>query len=358
MKKFIVLLTSLLALTGCGDAAKKTGEQAERMKAKLRHEYKTEPISVRAIRIELSDNVASSVLVGCVEASKSAQVSTQYPGCIKNIPVRKGQKINAGTVIAIIDSQNINSAYDASKAVYEQACDALSRLEQVYGSGSVPEIKLIEAKTAVAKAEATFRSAEKALNDCSIRAPYSGVVGEIYPHEGMELPALAPILQLLDVSSVEVHASIPENEYASYSPGTAVRIEVPATGAELEGVLAVKGIEASRITRSYDCTFKFTKSSQTSSIMPGMVCKVHLSQTCGKVVIIPASAVMIDSEGHYVWCCNDGSISKKHITTGGFSGKGIIVSEGLQTGDMLVIDGSRKISDGMKGIKVIEQSGI
>lgn len=352
-RNLIICLILSVVLTGCSGSAL-SPKRISQLAAELRHEQKTEPITVRVIKVECSDNVASSVLVGTIEASKSAHVITQYPGCIKEILVRKGQKISAGTIIAKMDSQTLISAYDASKAIYEQACDALSRIEQVYGSGSVAEVKLIDAKTAVAKAETAFRAAEKSLDDCSIKAPYSGVVGEIYPHEGMELPALAPVIQLMDISSVEVHASIPENEYASCRPGMAVRIEVPATGVELDGVLAVKGIDASKITRSYDCTFKFTQSSQTSEIMPGMVCKVRLSQEGGKVVVIPALAVKLDEAGRYVWCCNEGTIYKKHIETGGFSGKGIIVTEGLEAGEMLVVEGARKISAGMTGIRIIE----
>jgi len=318
----------LVALTGCRNRAtvavekaeERVAERAAQVKAKLRQERKTEPISVKAMKIGFSENVASSMLVGSVEPAKSSIVNTQYPGCLRSIKVRKGQRVKAGTVLAVMDAQSVNSAYDAAKAVYDQAKDALSRVEQVYGSGSVSEAKLIEVKTAVSKAEATYRSAAKAKKDCQIRAPYSGVVGEIYPHEGMELAALAPVVQLLDVSSVEVHAAVPENEYASYPVGMAVRIEVPATGRTLDGVLAVKGIEASKISRAYDCTFKFADGAQITDIMPGMVCKVFLTGACENAIVIPASAVMIDGDGRYVWCCNDGVVEKKHITSGGFSG--------------------------------------
>lgn len=358
MKKYLLTSLALLSvLCGCsgGNAEEIVAERATQMKAKLRHERRTDPISVRAVRVDYSDNVASSVLVGTVEPSKSALVTTQYPGCIRHIFVHKGQTVSAGDVLAEVDAQSVNSAYDASKAVYEQAMDALKRIEQVYSSGSVPEVKMVEAKTAVAKAEATFRSAEKAKLDSRIRAPYSGVVGDIFPHEGMELAAMAPVLKLLDVSAVEIHAYVPENEYSAYSTGMPVQIEVPATVSVLDGVLAVKGIDASRATRSYDCTFKFATGAQTSGIMPGMLCKVRMTGAYGNVIVIPTSAVMADNKGRYVWCCNEGKITKTHITVGGFSGKGIIVTSGLDAGNMVVIDGSRKISSGMSGIRVIEE---
>jgi len=360
-KSLLIALVLLVALTGCKNKAmefadraeKKLSDRAAKVEAKLRQERKTEPVSVKVLKVGYSDNVAATMLVGSVEPAKSAMVNTKYPGCLKSIKVRKGQKISAGTVIAVIDAQNVASARDAAKAVYDQAKDALNRVEQVYSNGGVSESKLIEVKTAVAKAEAAYRSAEKASNDCRIRAPYSGVVGEIYPHEGMELAALAPLVQLLDVSAMEVHASVPENEYARYNVGMPVRIEVPAAGVTLDGVLSVKGLEASRATRAYDCTFTFEEP-KTTGIMPGMLCKVYLTGACQNAIVIPASAVMIDSEGRYVWCCNEGTVIKKHITCDGFSGNGIIVTAGLDEGDSLVIEGSRKISDGMSGIIVTE----
>jgi len=334
--------------------AEKAAWMKAEMKAKLRRERVTEPITVKALRVEFSENVAANTLVGTVEPAKNSVVTTLHQGTLKKILVRKGQTIEAGTVIAEVDAQSVNSAYDAAKAVYDQAADALWRVKKVYASGSVTEAKLMEVRTAYAKAKAALQSAQKAKNDCQVKAPYAGVVSEIYPHEGMEIAALAPLIQLSDISSVEVHAAVPENEYASYDVGMRVKIDVPAADKSLNGILAVKGVEANKISRSYDCSFKFDDTLQTSGIMPGMVCKVHLTGACQNAIVIPASAVMVDADGRYVWCCNDGTVVKKHIEAGGFSGKGIIVTQGLEPGDMLVVEGSRKISDGMSGIRVIE----
>jgi len=325
--------------------------KSDEVKALLRKEFKTEAISVKAIQVKCTDNVTATRLVGRVEPGKSAVVSSQWSGTVDKVCVKKGQKVAKGSVLAQIDAQGVKSAYEAAKASFEQAEDALQRVEKIYGNGSVSQIKLLDVKTQYAKAKATLESAEKAMEDCCVKAPFSGVIGEIFVEQGVQLSSLTPMFELLDHSSVEIHASIPENEYSLYSVGTDAEIEIPAVDRTVNATLAVKGVQASSLSHSYDLCFKINGSS--TGIMPGMTCKVRILSSGAQIVIIPASAVKTDLQGRYVWCCNDGTVEKRHIVTGGFVADGIVVESGLQQDDLVIVEGARKVSSGMKDIKVI-----
>ena len=80
-----------------------------------------------------------------------------------------------------------------------------------------------------------------------------------------------------------------------------------------------------------------------------MVCKVHVESEDGGYLIIPASAVMTDMDGRYIWGVSpEDTVCKTYITVGGYAGDGIIVKEGLAEGDRIIVEGSRKVSTGMK----------
>jgi len=315
-----------------------------------------EPVSVTVRTISFTQESRSQVFPGTIEAKKTSIIGASYPGRLAILNVRKGQSVKMGSTLAVIDSPAAKSLYESAKATYEQAKDALDRVNQVYSTGSVTELKLVEVQTSFSKAEAAYAAASRALEDCRIKAPYSGVVGDIFLQEGVEVTAAEPIFRFLDVNVLEAHASVPENEYASYHIGQSAKVQVDAVGLTKDAELTDKGFEASPLSHSYDFVFKIKGS--TGKMMPGMVCKVHISNsssTSSEYVVIPSSSVRVDSEGRYVWCIDsEGAVEKKHITVNGFSGDGVIVEEGLSEGDRLVVEGGNKISTGMRNITINE----
>lgn len=316
-------------------------------------EKSREPVSVKVQEVSRSDQTRPQVYIGHIEAAKTTVISARYPGKLVRLYVRKGQKLSAGDTLAFIDSPAVKSMYETAKASFQQASDALDRVNQVYSSGSVSELKMVEVKTAYAKAVAAYDAAKRAMDDCAVRAPYYGVVGEVFAHEGVEVGAVEPLLKYLDVSSVEVHASIPENEYSSFSVGQKARVVVDAAACSAQAVLSSKGFEASSLSHSYD--FVFRLSTCSGKMMPGMVCKVYMTTGAGSSVVIPSSAVRVDAEGRYVWCIDScGVVQKRHIKVNGYADKGIVVEEGLSEGDLLVVEGARKISTGMSNIRIDE----
>jgi len=310
-----------------------------------------EPVSVKAVKVEYSESVPAQVFIGKIEPSKSSAITAPYTGKLVKLKVRKGQKVKEGDVLAIIDSPAVKAAYESSQASYEQAADALDRVEKVYSSGSVTEAKLVEIKTSYSKAEAALSASRRAFENCKIKAPYNGIIGDTFAEEGVELSVMEPILQILDINTVEVHASVPENEYSNFSVGEIANVEVTAVGKSIEVILTDKGIEASALSHTYDFTFRIR--SDATDIMPGMVCKVLMNGESGRSIMIPSSAVRLDADGRYVWCLdNSGAVEKKHLSLGGFSGDGVVVLAGLKEGDILIVEGGRKVSSGMTNIMV------
>ena len=240
-----------------------------------------------------------------------------------------------------------------AQATLRQAEDGYRRVAQVHESNSVADVKLIEVRTQLDKARAAAEAADRAMDDCTIKAPFDGVIGEVYSEEGVELSVAEPIAKLLDISETEIHISVPEKEIGGISAGDRATVVIPALGdMECRATVKSKGISASPLSHSYNCTL--TPDRAQKDIMPGMVCKVYMeSREDTSRIVIPADVVRIDNEGQYVWTVRDGTVYKSHIKANGFSACGIVVGEGLAEGDMIITDGSQKVSTGMK-VKVVE----
>ena len=171
-----------------------------------------EDIPVRVMTVESVENTGTKSYVGTASASKSALLSCRYSGRLVSLNVQEGDFVKAGQVLAEVESQSVRTSYEMAAATLKQAEDGYARASKVYGSGSISDVKMVEVETRLSQARAAAEAAEKAIEECRIKAPFSGVVGDIMADEGVEVDPLDNILSLLDITSVKILFPVPENE--------------------------------------------------------------------------------------------------------------------------------------------------
>ena len=290
--------------------------------------------------------------VGTIEAQSTAVVSSPAAGTLTRLAVRCGQQVTKGQELAQISSPSVSSAYDMARSKLIQAEDGYARLSKVAAAGSVPEVKMVEMETALAQAQAAMSAAQSALDKCMVKAPMNGIVEKIFVEEGFETAPAEMILRLVDASTLEIRFPVPESEIGKIAVGDTATVEIPALGMQVQCTVCRKGVVASSFSHTYDCMLTVPK--VLNGLLPGMVCKVHIdAPTKSPRTIIPASCVRTDNEGRYVWTVTDGLVEKYHITVEGYSGGGVVVTNGLPEGAAIIIEGSRKVSSGMK-VEVLE----
>ncbi len=337
MKKFEIYIAALVILAaGCSQG---NDNQTSTVRA---------PVKVRVVRASTESVSGSSGYVGTVEAVRTATVSAGSSGTLTSLNVRRGQRVSKGQEIATIESQTALSAYQMSLATLQQAEDGYERASKVYSSGSISEVQMVEIQTRLDQARAAADAARKTLEDCTLRAPFDGYVAEISVAAGEQLDMFSPVARIIDISELEIRFPVPESEIRLLSEGVRVSVDVEAAGLSgVAGRIVSKGIAASPLSHSYDCTAKLDSPGQ--GLMPGMVCKVSIdSESSGTV--LPASAVQTGVDGRYVWTVRDGKAEKRMVTTGAFSGQGVMIAEGLEDGELVITEGYQKVSTGMKVI--------
>ena len=336
-----VILSVVMSLTGCGGGQRSGAEETGT----------AQPVPVKALRIEQEQNISSLTYVGTVRASRSTVLSCRYSGNLVSLNVSQGQHVSKGDTVAVVNSQSVISMRDMALATLDQAEDGYERARTVHESGSMADVKWVEVQTQLAKAEASAAAARKAYEDCTVKAPYSGVIGEVYADEGVELNVSEPIVRLMDISSLEIGFSVPESEMGDISEGMAVTVVVPALGdRQFGGRITVRGVSASVLSHSYSCTL--VPDGKVEGLLPGMVCKVRTGKDVPGITV-PASVVMTGMDGKYVWTVKDGKAAKSPIVTGGFAGNGVVVTSGLEPGDVVIVEGAHKVSTGMP-VKILE----
>lgn len=310
-----------------------------------------EPLKVSIITVRRGGESGNGRYVGHVSPKRSITLNSRCSGTLVSLPVRKGQKIAKGQTVAVIHSQRIESALGTARANLKQAQDAYDRIRKVYSEGGVSEVQMVDIDTKLAKAREAEASAAKALEDCTIKAPYSGVISEVQTDCGVELTLGAAIATIIDVSELKLLISVHENDINEMTAGLNAKVEIPALNLlDLDAVMTEKNMLSSAMSHSYECTFALKE--RIPELMPGMAVKIRIEARENDNIIIPAAAVQLDTQSQYVWVCDsEGTVRKARIRVGGYAGKGVIVSEGLKEGDRVITEGYQKVSTGMKVVE-------
>lgn len=330
----VLLLISLMALSCAGSGKKKETEA------------KT-PVTVGVYVASESEKQSSDNYVGLIEADKSIILSAPHIGTITSLDVKQGSVVKQGQILAEIDSKNVKTSYEISHATLKQAEDGYERVSKVYASGTVADVKMVEIETQLAKARAAAQSSAESMEECKIKAPFSGTVSEVLIDKGINVSIGTPLIKLVDISTVEISISVPESEINTIYIGQEAIIDIPALDIEgLKSKIVSKGVVASSLSHSYECILKFTE--PVKGLMPGMVSKVFIIKPeVEKGILIPASAVETDINGRFVWTVKDGKVHKVYVTVDEYMGNGVKITDGIQYGDMIIIQGSAKVSTGM-----------
>lgn len=342
IKRLLCLAFVLACLSGCKLANLK------------RVKVDPKPVSVSVMIVSESSSVSRRSYVGSIESAKKAVVSSAHSGALQTFDIKVGQKLSADEIVARVESQTIENTYKSAKATLEQARDGYERSRKVYGSGSISDVKMVEIQTRLAQAEAMALSAENALDECRIRAPFSGEVAELFVQQGERVFAGQPLFSIIDAGGLEVVISVPESEMSGMVPGARARVYVPSLKDDgmlspdpgLEAAVKSVSLVPNSLSHTYKCILRLHR--QPRGLMNGMVCKVFMDRDNAEGIVVPADIVKLDDQGKYIWTVEDGVVCKTRVTPGGFSGKGVVISSGLKAGDMIITEGVSKVSSGMK----------
>jgi RND family efflux transporter MFP subunit len=311
------------------------------------HREKIIPVKVMDVSASTSANVRN--YVGTIEESQAISLSFSNMGTVEQVLVTKGQKVRKGQLLAALNSTTAQNALDLAQAQLNQAQDAYDRLSKAHAGGSVSDIKFKEMESGLQQAKASVAISRKSLDDCKLYAPRDGIIAQRDIEAGANVMPGVSSFKLVTIDRVTANFPVPENEIGSTSIGQIAIVEVAAlNGEKFEGKIEMKSVSANSISHAYEV--KAGIDNGHAKLLPGMVCKISIVQDGAEAeIVIPNKVIQLASDGRkFVWITENALARRRFVTTGTLRDSGIAVSEGLHTGDRLIVEGYWKVSEGTK----------
>ncbi|MCP5279072.1 MAG: efflux RND transporter periplasmic adaptor subunit [Thiobacillus sp.] len=180
----------------------------------------------------------------------------------------------------------------------------------------------------------------KPLRRVNYYAPTGGIVTKIAVHEGAQVTAGMPILEITDLSRVWVTAEVMESQAAWITPGKSVEISVESLPGEVfEGTVDYLYPTVNTATRTHPV--RIVLANKGLKLKPGMFAQVTLYGGKGEdAVLVPSEAVITTGKRSIVLVsAGEGKFQPVEVTTGMSSDGRTAILEGLSGGEQVVTSG-------------------
>jgi RND family efflux transporter MFP subunit len=324
-------------------------------------------VPVKVERVEqrlISDEARASARL---EGSEEALVYPAMPGRIEEVLVEEGDSVRAGqTLVRLATDQQVRAGLSSARASVAAASADLENLERtlertqsLYEAGAVSEQQLDGAKTAYEAAQARLEQAYAAAqqagsnqSNAAIDAPFHGRIGRIWAREG-SLAGNGPLLSIANSEVLEAEVLLPERYLPDLTVGLPAYISVTAyDGESYPGIVSATARAVDPLSGLVPVEVTFAN--ESGDLMPGMTGMVSIAvRTVDSAMTVPEIALRRSASGFGLAKVEDGRISVTDVTTG-ISNRGRVqVEEGLRPGDLVVVEGQFRVSDG-DSVEIVE----
>jgi membrane fusion protein (multidrug efflux system) len=350
-RSFLGAIAVIVMLTACG----KKEEQAPQAAAG--------PMPYPVETVTKQDATVYEEYTANLEGQQNVEIRPKVTGFITKIFVDEGQVVRKGQVLFKLETQTLNQDAAASKAAVNAAQVEVDRLAPLVERKIISKVQLETAKAGLAQAKANYQAIATNIGFGTITSPVNGVIGSLPFKEGALVSSAneMPLTTVSDTKVMRAYFSLNEKQMISFSKtfkGATLAEKLKAT--PQVSLILVDGSEYDQKGRLEAVTGLVNATTGTSQfraefpnpqaiLRSGSNGTVRLPINYKDAIVIPQNAVF-ELQGKQMLYVVDkeGTVKSKVIVTQTTSGKNFIVAEGLEPGEVIVVEGTSKLKDGIK----------
>src|SRR5438445_7739772 len=330
---------------------------------------------------------------GYVTPRRRATIAAKITGRVTGVFFDEGTRVAEGQLLATLDDSDVKRALDSAKADRDAAAAAIAdyevqlrnakitphRAEQLQKAGVQTQealdnattnadslkAKIELAKQQVAAAESRIAVAQQAVDNCTIRAPFSGIVVSKDAQVGEMVSPISAgggftrtgIATIVDMHSNEFEVDVNESYIARVVNGQDVKAILDAyPDREIPSKVRTVIPTADRQKATVKVRISIPHLEKYNFILPDMGVKVSFqgpqeaapAKGTGAQAYVPKTAIRTDAGASFVFLVRDGKVERRAISVGMDRGTDVAIMAGVMPGDSLVGNGPENLRNGDK----------
>ena len=354
MSKFVLLGTLSAGALGLGVACYKT--QAKQPPAQQAMPVKVQPVNLAPVP-------QTTEYVATIKSRRSANIQPQVDGNITKILVKSGDKVSAGQVLMTIDPLKQEAVVEQQrsteaqlKATYDYNKSELERQKGLYEAQVASKQTYEQAvqnyensKAAWESAKAATISQQQQLGYYNLRAPFSGVVGDIPVRLGDYVSSTTLLTTVDENKDLEAYVYIPTDLASNIRMGLPIQI-VTSTGEPIE-TTNIYFIAPQVDNALQGILVKAPIHASLDRLRNSQLVKARVVWSTAPAPTVPVLAVTRIGGQSFVYVAvpsGNGHVAKQRaVSLGDTIGNSYAVTGGLQSGDQVIVSGIQFLNDGV-----------
>jgi RND family efflux transporter MFP subunit len=330
-----------------------------------------EPVRpVKAMTVKLGEQASRSSYPGTVQPRHQSTLAFRVSGRVTKRLVDVGATVEAGTVLATLDREDLElslrsaqAQLASAKADLVQAELDLKRYEQIRNSPafsqSVYDKRLSTSNMAAARvhdADAQVKLRQNQRGYATLVADAPGVVTSARAEAGQVVGAGEAVFTVARAGDLEIAVSVPEQRVAELKDSPARVSLWTQPGTLLTAHLREVGASADPVTRTYDV--RYVLDDMPADLQLGMSASVILERRgVGQLAELPLTAIFQTGHAPAVWVLTaDNTLAKRLVVVAAFRSETAVVQSGLKDGDVVVTAGVHRLDEGQH-VRVLGTEG-
>lgn len=327
MKTRFVLFTCFIVsafafLCGCNNQSREEQKTSTEVAVQV---GKVARVTMRA-RVDAYGTVEAEPAGGGKPAG-AARLSTPTANIVMAVPVKEGDRVEAGTVVVNLDDRVALAQVEKAKHAVEFAEQNLARQSKLKAIEGTSEKTLQEAAQQFASARADLAAAQAQLAQVQLASPISGIIARINVQPGQTVEPGTVVAEIIDPARLVATVHVPVAEAVRVKPGQSAEL---LSGQSGNGTAEGKVVYVSPQADDKTATVLVRVSvPQEAGLRAGQFVHVRIvtEERTGRLAV-PREAVYTDHDGQTTLSIVDGGVAKQRV-----------VKVGLRDGDLVEVEG-------------------
>ncbi len=290
-------------------------------------------------------------ITGSVDAVDNALISPQMNGQIVKIYVKEGQRVSRGQILAKLNDEVLRKNLAQLQTSLLLADTMYQKQKVLFDQNVISEVQYLKSKNQKDGLQKNIDVIKSQISLSIIKAPFSGIVDQIFVKEGEISTPGRPVIQLVNLSKMEVTANIPENYLPSINKNNDITVTFQTyPDIKISTKISFKGNVIDPINRTFRIKARFNNID--NKIKPNMLAIIRFNDfSTNKAIVVPTQILSKDIDGWYLFVVkkdnNKFYARKRYVKIGISDVENTIIKSGIEQGEAVITKGFNLVKDGI-----------
>ncbi|MDF1574593.1 MAG: efflux RND transporter periplasmic adaptor subunit [Bacteroidales bacterium] len=327
-----LIFAAILLLAGCRPDIRRETKESKVLQVKL-------------WEVELREYKLAVRAAGMLSTTTEMKLGFKTGGIVRKLNVKEGVSVKGGEILAELDLSEIDARVNQARISLEKAKRDLTRANNLYQDSVATLEQLQNARSAFELAQSQLRIADFNQEYSSIKAPSHGRIQKVLVETN---EFIAPGYPAILFASMEndwvVCVALTDKDIVKFSLGDSALVEMdPFPDERFAARITKLGSIADPLTGTYEVDLTLIETNPR--FRTGFIARADIfpTQTTTAAVVPLESLLEASDHSAFIYVYRDGEVSRRRIRTGRLMGDLMMVTQGVEPGELVVTEGAKYI---------------